>query len=110
MTEPIRNWGDSDPPTTDDRFSPRRTAKLFLVVIWSMILGTLPFALYEFGILSYQDAQEEKARQEQLDKGMREMEKAAREGRTGEAGRRLFGIDEPQTPPASPDKNAKSGE
>lgn len=88
-------WVDSNPPSGDQRFSARRATKLFLAIIISSILGGLPLALFQLGLLSFKHAQEEDRRQEQFQKGLGELEKAAQEGNAGEATRRLFGVDAP---------------
>jgi hypothetical protein len=96
MEEPLYQWVDANPPSTPKRFSVRRTAKLFIAIMVLSILGSLPLGLWQYGVHLYREHRAEQQRQERLDQEMRNLEKAARDGKTGEATRRLFGISEPQ--------------
>lgn len=71
-------------------FSTRRTARLLLIVLAGSMLPGLPMAIIKFAKHTEQQREE----QEQMQRQMSEMEKAAQEGKAGEATRRLFGIEE----------------
>jgi hypothetical protein len=103
VEEWMYDWVDANPPAPERSFSARRTAKLFVAIMLGGILTGLPLAWLKLGLLLVaQHAPEEQQRQEQLHKDWIEMEKAAREGKAGEATRRLVGIKDPLPGPREP--------
>jgi hypothetical protein len=91
-------WVDANPPPSDPSFFGRRAAKLFLTVLITALLGALPYGALEGGLLWWKRAGEEEGHQQGLNNRLIEVEKAAREGKTGEGTRPLFGIPEPDRP------------
>jgi hypothetical protein len=94
----LYEWVDANPPPPDRSFSGGRAAKLFLTLLITALLGALPYAFLDGGLSWWKRASEEERRQEELRNSLIEVERAAREGKTGEATRRLFGIQEPERP------------
>ena len=92
----LYDWVDDNVPSPGRQFSARRTSKLFVAVMISSILAGLPLALWQIGLLEFKQAQEERRKQEQIQKDWQDVEKAAREGKVGEATRRLLGIEGPR--------------
>jgi hypothetical protein len=93
--DPLYAWVDSNPPSPDKQFARGRATKLFVAIMLSSILAGLPILLLQIGLLSIENAKKEAVRQEQLEKDWQEMGKAVREGKAGEAARRLFGVESP---------------
>ena len=97
--DPLFDWVDKDPPLPTTTFSSRRTAKLLIAIMLSGILAGIPVALLNLGILKFTNDQAERQKQEQLQKGWQDLEKAAREGKTGVAFKRLVGAEPPLAKP-----------
>jgi hypothetical protein len=91
---PIYAWVDSNPPPPDRAFSAGRAMKLFVAILISSVLAGLPLLLFKVGLLTVENAKKEELRQEQLKEDWKKVEKAVREGKAGEATRRLFGVEE----------------
>jgi len=87
------SWVDANPTETASKFSGRRTMKLLLVVIGLGLLGGIPSLLWKLFTVSATEAEKERIRQEKLEHEWRDGERAAHEGRTGEAAKRLFGVE-----------------
>lgn len=85
-------WGDDDPTSTSRTSSVRRIGKLLLVAI--IIVAALA-GLFMFGSM-YQQGELERQEREKLEREMNETSKAVREGKSGPAFRRLFGVEEPK--------------
>ena len=80
-----------DNPKDDDRsFSGRRVVRLFVAIMASSIIAGVPLGLWKLAIEKHKREEAERQKQEQLDKDWQELRKAARDGKTGEAFRRLF--------------------
>jgi hypothetical protein len=96
IEDKLYEWVDGNPPSPDRRFSGHRAAKLLVAIVATSVLGGLPLALWEVGLRTAERGREEQQNQEQLRRQTIELEKAVRQGKAGEATRRLFGI---KTPP-----------
>lgn len=106
--ERLDDWVDANPPTPDRSFSGRRTGKLFVAVLLGAILGAIPLALLDLGLQWAEHAQRNQQKEEQLREQWLGLEKAAREGKTNKATRRLFGLDDlPPAPQGQAEKKPK---
>jgi hypothetical protein len=86
------DWIDAGSPARDRAsFRPRRAARLFLAILGTSVLAALPLGLLKIGIVSAKQGQRDR-RMQQRHERVSDMEKAAREGKAGEATRRLLGI------------------
>jgi hypothetical protein len=95
---PLYAWVNSNPPPTATRFSLRRAAKLFAVVVFASLIASLPVFLIKMGVILGSRARDEQLRKQKLADDWVATNKAIQEakGMSGEAARRLFGIDAPR--------------
>ena len=86
------DWVDEASDRNDRRFNPQRVTRLFCAYMFASILQSLPIALLGLLFFSWNKQAERNAEEHRLRDSWQATEKAAHEGKTGEAFRALFGV------------------
>lgn len=98
IKDKLFDWVDEGFNPKDRSFNLERTERLFAAFVLSSALAGLPAAVIGLFIISYHSGEKHRLKQEAGEQFMNELEKAAHEGETGEAFRRLFGVQEVPKP------------